>query len=306
MPREADRHEGHLARIMRVIGTLESVRRSGVCPQLVAVVRMGDLDQCLRSLADALAERRGDVPLGDDRPDVGAGCHDAGSGRKGRNDVGAIPPAAVDGRAIMAFPSSAWAAPRMKSIWPPAPLYRRRPIESATTCPVRSTSIAELIATIRPNERMTWVSFVKSTERISNHRVVIDESGRGAEAMGVRWRGVDQDRIKRQRPRVEQPRHIRQEDRHVIRGTLVHNGPGVGPDEQGAVLEVAGHLGRQVWTRPFAMEVDDADITELRRPSDDRVQQHRGRRRGTVEVDLVSRLDAGDRLLGTHDSHGSV
>ena len=41
------------------------------------------------------------------------------------------------------------------------------PIESATTWPVRSTSIAELIATIRLNERMTWVSFVKSTARIS-------------------------------------------------------------------------------------------------------------------------------------------
>ena len=55
----------------------------------------------------------------------------------------------------------------MKSIWPPTPLYRRRPIESATTCPLRSTSIAELMATIRLNERMTCVSLVKSTGRIS-------------------------------------------------------------------------------------------------------------------------------------------
>ena len=55
----------------------------------------------------------------------------------------------------------------MKSIWPPTPEYIRWPIESATTWPVRSTSIAELIAVIRLNERMTWVSLVKSTGRIS-------------------------------------------------------------------------------------------------------------------------------------------
>lgn len=36
-----------------------------------------------------------------------------------------VPPAAVDGRAMIAFPCTAWAAPRMKSIWPPTPLYRR-------------------------------------------------------------------------------------------------------------------------------------------------------------------------------------
>ncbi len=41
------------------------------------------------------------------------------------------------------------------------------PIESATTWPERSTSIAELMATIRSKLRMTWVSLVKSTARIS-------------------------------------------------------------------------------------------------------------------------------------------
>ena len=55
----------------------------------------------------------------------------------------------------------------MKSICPPTPEYIVWPIESATTWPVRSTSIAELIETIRLNERMTWVSLVKSTGRIS-------------------------------------------------------------------------------------------------------------------------------------------
>ena len=68
---------------------------------------------------------------------------------------------------MIARPSGASAAPRMKSIWPPTPEYIRVPIESATTCPVRSTSIAELIAVMCRNDRMTWVSFVKSTARIS-------------------------------------------------------------------------------------------------------------------------------------------
>ena len=68
---------------------------------------------------------------------------------------------------MIARPSSASAAPRMKSIWPPTPLYIRWPIESAQTWPVRSTSIAELIAVIRLKLRMTWVSLVKSVGRIS-------------------------------------------------------------------------------------------------------------------------------------------
>ena len=55
----------------------------------------------------------------------------------------------------------------MKSICPPTPEYIRCPIESATIWPVRSISIAELIAVMRLNERMTCVSLVKSTERIS-------------------------------------------------------------------------------------------------------------------------------------------
>src|ERR1017187_8263617 len=48
------------------------------------------------------------------------------------------PPAAVDGRVMMALPPCERAAPRTKSIWPPIPEYMRWPIESAQTCPVRS------------------------------------------------------------------------------------------------------------------------------------------------------------------------
>ena len=48
--------------------------------------------------------------------------------------------------AMMGFPPLESAAPRMKSIWPPTPEYIRNPIESAQTWPVRSISIAELMA----------------------------------------------------------------------------------------------------------------------------------------------------------------
>jgi hypothetical protein len=48
---------------------------------------------------------------------------------------------------------------------------------------------------------------------------------------------------------------------------------GVGSDEQGAMSEMAGHRRRQVGTRPFAVQVDDTDIAELRRAIDERVEQ---------------------------------
>ena len=67
---------------------------------------------------------------------------------------------------------------------------------------------------------------------------------------------------------------------------------------------MAGHLRRQVRTGPLAMEVDDADIAELRRPSHERGEEDRRRRRGTVKVDLVTGADAGDRILGADGSHG--
>jgi len=60
----------------------------------------------------------------------------------------------------MALPPADSAAPRMKSIWPPTPLYRCVPIESAHTWPVRSISIAELMAVMRWLRRMMLVSFV--------------------------------------------------------------------------------------------------------------------------------------------------
>jgi hypothetical protein len=51
------------------------------------------------------------------------------------------------------------AAPRMKSTCPPMPLKGRQPTESEQTWPVRSTSIAELIATMRSFRAITQGSF---------------------------------------------------------------------------------------------------------------------------------------------------
>ena len=56
---------------------------------------------------------------------------------------------AVEGRVMIGMPPLERAAPRRKSTWPPMPLYGVWPMESAQTCPVRSTSMAELMATMR-------------------------------------------------------------------------------------------------------------------------------------------------------------
>ncbi len=56
---------------------------------------------------------------------------------------------AVDGKAMIALPSRLRAAPRTKSTWPPMPVNCAAPMESATTWPIRSTWMAELMATTR-------------------------------------------------------------------------------------------------------------------------------------------------------------
>jgi len=65
----------------------------------------------------------------------------------------------VEGSAMMGFPPSESEAPRMKSIWPPTPEKSRSPMESAQIWPVRSTSMALLIAVTFGFRRMTEVSF---------------------------------------------------------------------------------------------------------------------------------------------------
>ena len=51
--------------------------------------------------------------------------------------------------------------------------------------------------------------------------------------------------------------------------------------------EVARHLGRQVRARALGVEVDDPDVAELRRPGDERLEQHRRRGRRAVDVDAI-------------------
>ena len=57
------------------------------------------------------------------------------------------PSFAVEVTAITGLPPRLRAAPRIKSSCPPNPLTNLPPTESDTACPVRSISIAELIAT---------------------------------------------------------------------------------------------------------------------------------------------------------------
>ena len=57
------------------------------------------------------------------------------------------PRLAVAGRAMIDLPPLLRAAPRTKSTWPPMPVNCSGPMESATTWPMRSIWIAELMAT---------------------------------------------------------------------------------------------------------------------------------------------------------------
>ena len=96
----------------------------------------------------------------------------------------------------------------------------------------------------------------------------LDARAQRAEAVGVGRCRVDEDDVERQRAALEQPRHVRQEDRHVVRPALVHRGTGVRPDEQRPVAEVAGHLRREVRPGTLRVQVDDRDVVELGRARD--------------------------------------
>ena len=54
---------------------------------------------------------------------------------------------------------------------------------------------------------------------------------------------------------------------------------------------------------PFEVEVDDADVAQLRGARDERVEEDGGRRRRHLDVDLVPGLDPGDGFFGRHDTH---
>ena len=104
-------------------------------------------------------------------------------------------------------------------------------------------------------------------------------------------------------PRLEQPRDVRQEDRHVVGPALVDGGPRVRPDEQRPMPEVALHLRREVRARALGVEVDDRDVVELLGARDEGVEEH-GRRRGrAVEVDPIAGGDDARGVSGRDEAH---
>ena len=105
---------------------------------------------------------------------------------------------------------------------------------------------------------------------------------------------------------LEQARDVGQEDRDVVGASLVDRGAGVRPDEQGSMAEVARHLGRQVRPRSLDVEVDDADVAQLRGAIDQRLEHDRGRRRRAMDIELIAGGDPGDRFLGAYDAQRSV
>ena len=102
----------------------------------------------------ALTVTGSEAPLG-----LGVGVTPA-PGRSSGTIRDCFPSRAVEGNAMIGTPRTARAAPRMKSTWPPMPLQSFGPSESAQTWPVRSTSIAELIAVISSWRAITNGSFV--------------------------------------------------------------------------------------------------------------------------------------------------
>ena len=125
-----------------------------------------------------------------------------------------------------------------------------------------------------------------------------------AEAVGV-WRcRIDEDGIERQQAPVEQARHVREEGRDVIGTSLGDRSARVRADEERLVPEMWCHLGRKMRPGPLAMEVDDADVGELRRSRHEGVEQDRRRRRRTLQVELLPGRDPGDGLGRGDDAHG--
>ena len=103
--------------------------------------------------------------------------------------------------------------------------------------------------------------------------------------------------------RLEQARDVREEDRDVVGAALVDGPPRVRPDEQRAVPEMPRHLGREVRSRALGMEVHDRDVGELGRPVDERLEQHRRRGRGAVDIHAIPGPDDLRRLGRRDDLH---
>jgi hypothetical protein len=128
-------------------------------PKLVSEARVGDADQRFGTLTQRSAAKMGDAVLGDDFVDIGARTYDAGSGIEHGDDPGnrALLGGGRKGDNRSSAPRAEGASDEVGL--PSSPLNGTRPMESAQTCPVRSTWMAELIATIRLFWAMTKGSF---------------------------------------------------------------------------------------------------------------------------------------------------
>ena len=131
----------------------------------------------------------------------------------------------------------------------------------------------------------------------------LDARAERAEAVSVGRRGVDQHDIERECPALEQPRDVREEDRHVVGPTLVDRLPRVRADEQRPVPEVALHLRREVRTGTLGVEVDHGHVVEVGGAGNQRVEEHRRRRGRAMDVDAITGADDGDGFLGRDDAH---
>ena len=104
-------------------------------------------------------------------------------------------------------------------------------------------------------------------------------------------------------PALEEVRDVGQEDRHVVGAALVDRRAGIRPDEQRAMPEVAGHLGRQVWPRPLRVEVDDADVAQLLGAIDERLEHDRRSRGRAMQVDALTGPDDAGRVGRRDEPH---
>ena len=103
----------------------------------VAEAGMGDGDQRLCPLAKRLSLEIGRPIFADD--DAGVVARGGHRPVKLRNDREIAPPLAVDGQTMIDLPPSEAKAPRMKSSWPPEPLYWPPITCSELQAPLRST-----------------------------------------------------------------------------------------------------------------------------------------------------------------------
>ena len=121
--------------------------------------------------------------------------------------------------------------------------------------------------------------------------------------MGIGRCGVHEHDIERQRAALEQPRDVGQEDRDIVGASLVDRCASIRADEQRAMPEVPGHLGRQVRARSLGVEVDDADVAQLLGAIDQRLEQDRRSRGRAVQVDALTGLDDAGRVGRRDEPH---